>query len=284
MDDNLEEQAEVNEDDIIDVEPEDEEVEDTEESDEDTEEDEVTVTIGDTPPPEEDEAEKAPSWVRDLRKAHRESQRRIKQLEQENESLKNPAPKKVELGPKPKLEDFDYDAEEFETALTKWYDDKRAADAEADEAKAEQETQRQAWKARLDAYGESKKKLKVRDFEEAEAVVQEMFDQTQQGIVIQGADDAAIVFYALYKNPDKLDELSKLKDPVKFAFAVAKLEKDMKVGKRKAPPPPEKTVSGTAPKSGTVDSTLERLRAEAERTGNYSKVHEYKQKVRKAKA
>ena len=105
---------------------------------------------------------------------------------------------------------------------------------------------------------------------------------TQQGIIVKGAQNAAVVIYALGKNSTKLKELSSITDPVKFAFAVANLEKDLKVTTRKAPPPPEKTVTGSAPKSGVVDSQLERLRAEAEKTGNYSKVAQYQRQKRKA--
>lgn len=255
----------------------------TEEDDSEDDDDEVVVTIGDSPAPQEDETEKAPTWVRDLRKAHRETQKENRELRQKLEAMNNPTSKKVELGPKPKLEDFDYDTEEYDQALQTWYNNKRASDEAAEQAKAEQEAQQKAWQARLDAYGDHRAKLKVKDFDEAEEAVQEAFDQTQQGVVLQGAENAALVFYALGKNPDRLKELSSIKDPVKFAFAVAKLEKDLKVGKRKAPPPPEKTVNGTAPKSGSVDSTLERLREEAAKTGNYTKVHQYKRQQRQAK-
>ena len=70
--------------------------------------------------------------------------------------------------------------------------------------------------------------------------------------------------------------MSEITDPVKFAFAVAKLEKDLKVTNRKSAPPPERVVSGTGRSSGSVDSTLERLREEASRTGNVTKVIQYK--------
>ena len=86
--------------------------------------------------------------------------------------------------------------------------------------------------------------------------------------------------YALGKNPKKLAELASIKDPVRFAVAVAKLETQLKVSTRKPPPPPPKITSGSAPVSGSVDSTLERLRAEAERTGDYTKVIQYKRSKR----
>ena len=90
------------------------------------------------------------------------------------------------------------------------------------------------------------------------------------------------MIYALGKNPTKAKELSAINDPVKFAFAVAKLETQLKVTNRKAAPPPESTVRGTGRVSGAVDSTLERLRADAEKTGDYSKVMQYKRQKRQS--
>jgi hypothetical protein len=252
--------------------------------DEAAEADEVVVTIGDTAPPqEEEEIAKAPEWVRELRKTNRE-------LARENRELKKSQLEKTQvaeasaLGPKPTMADpdIDYDAAKFEVALTKWNEQKRAADQRATDAQAAEKKSQEAWTVRLTEYGEAKSKLKVKDFDEAEAVVVEALSQVQQGIVVQGADNAALVIYALGKNPAKLKELVAIKDPVKFAFTVAKLEKDLKLTTRKAPPPPEKVVTGSAPKSGVVDSQLDRLRAEAEKTGDYTKVTAYKRQKRMA--
>jgi hypothetical protein len=136
--------------------------------------------------------------------------------------------------------------------------------------------QQKAWQSKLDGYGKAKAELRVKDYEDAEAVAQELFSITQQGVVLQGADNPALVIYALGKNPKKAKELSDIKDPVKFAFAVAKLEKELKVTNRKQAPAPERVVTGTGRSSGAVDSQLERLREEAARTGNMSKVVAYK--------
>lgn len=251
---------------------------------EEAEEDEVIVTIGDEDPPEDTEAKAAPEWVKELRKAHRETQKENRELREKLKSMDKPASQQVKLGPKPKLEDYDYDTEQFESKLTEWYETKRKVDEQSAREREAQEEQEKAWQSKLSAYGEAKSQLKVKDFEDAEAVVLESLDQTQQGIIVQGADNPAIVVYALGKNPSRIKELAAIKDPVKFAFTVAKLEKDLRVKNRKAPPPPERKVSGTAPKSGAVDSTLERLRAEAEKTGNYTKVHQYKRDKLKAKS
>ena len=240
--------------------------------------DEVLVSIGeDAPPP--DEPAHAPEWVRELRKTNRELQRQNRELQGKLQTTTTET-KPVVLGKKPSLEDYDYDADKFEEALTTWFERKRTADDVNARQEAEVMNQQKAWQSKLDGYGKAKAELRVKDFEDAEAVAQELFNITQQGVMLQGADNPALVIYALGKNPKKAKELAEIKDPVKFAFAVAKLEKDLKVTNRKAAPPPERIVSGTGRSSGAVDSTLERLREEASRTGNMTKVIQYKAQKR----
>lgn len=241
--------------------------------------DEVLVSIGEESPPQSEEP-RAPEWVRELRKQNREKERRIRELEAKLQTTTQTENKPVVLGAKPKLEDHDYDTDKFEAALSDWYERKRATDQEAEKARQAEQAQLDAWQSRLDSYGKARAELKVRDFEDAESTVQELLDVTQQGIVVQGADNPALVIYALGKNPKKAKELADIKDPVKFAFTVAKLERELKVTNRKAAPPPERTVQGTGRVSGSVDSTLERLRTEAEKTGDMTKVMAYKRQLR----
>ena len=243
--------------------------------------DDVIVSIGEEAPPPEESAP-APEWVRELRKTNRELQRQNRELQTKLQTTVQTETKPVTLGPKPKLEDHDYDADKYEEALTGWFERKRQADEVNAKQEAEVMNQQKAWQAKLDGYGKAKAELKVKDFEDAEAVAQELFNVTQQGVMLQGADNPALVVYALGKNPKKAQELAAIKDPVKFAFAVAKLEKDLKVTNRKAAPPPERVVTGTGRVSGAVDSTLERLREEAARTGNMTKVIQYKAQKRAA--
>lgn len=250
------------------------------EGDNEGDEDEVIVSIGEEAPPTE-EKEHAPEWVRKLRKDHRELQRQKRELE-ERLKLQQTEHKPVTLGKKPTIEDHDYDADAYEKALTDWFEQKRKVDEIEAKAKAEAENQQKAWQSKLENYGKAKAELKVKDFDDAEEVVQESLSVTQQGIVLQGSENPALVIYALGKNPAKAKELSSITDPVKFAFAVAKLETQLKVTNRKAAPPPERTVRGTGPVSGAVDSTLERLRAEAEKTGDFTKVMQYKRQKRQS--
>ena len=111
--------------------------------------------------------------------------------------------------------------------------------------------------------------------------MQDTFNVTQQGVILQGAKRPELLIYALGKNPAKAKELAAIKDPVKFAFAAAELETKLKVADRKVTTEPERVVTGSARISGTVDSTLERLRAEAEKTGDMSKVLAYKRGLKR---
>ena len=251
-------------------------VEAEEEQDQDIIEDEVVVSIGEEAPPTEEADKPAPKWVRELRKTQRELQRENRELKAKLESSTVVEKKPTQLGNKPTLDSCDYDSELFEAELAKWYERKREVDAEEAKAKESQEAQEREWRSKLDAYGKAKADLRVRDYDDAEEAVQQLFDVTQQGVLIEGSDNPALLVYALGKNPSKAKELAAIKSPVKFAFAVAKLEKELKVSNRsRQAPPPEKTVTGTGRISGAVDSTLDRLRAEADRTGDRTKVVQY---------
>jgi hypothetical protein len=175
----------------------------------------------------------APEWVRELRREHRELKKRNRELESRvNQSIEtNPV---VNLGPKPNLEALDYDTEKYEQSLADWYERKRLVDEQQSQVRRAEEEQKQAWNAKLEGYVEAKTKLKVRDYDDAEEVAQQLFNVVQQGVVIQGAENPALVIYALGKNPKKAKELAAIDDPVKFAFAVAKLESNLKIGNRKA--------------------------------------------------
>ena len=145
------------------------------------------------------------------------------------------------------------------------------------QTKAEEDNQAKAWGNTLESYATKKSALNVPDYDDAEDVILQTLSETQQAMILQGADDPALLVYALGKNPKRAKELADIKDPVKFAFAVAKMETTVKKTSRKKAPPAEKTVSGTG--TGSVnDSTLDKLREEAARTGNHSKVIAYKAK------
>ncbi len=240
---------------------------------------ETIVTIGDEPPPEEEA--RAPDWVRDLRKKSREDKKRIRELEEQLNASKAPTTT-ITVGKKPTLEENDYDSEKYESELEKWYDRKRKSDEIAARIENEQNAAKAAWQAKLDGYAKAKNELGIDDIDDAESAVMEAFNVTQQGIIIQGADNAALIVAAIGKNEAKLNELKSITDPVKFAFAIAKLEDKLKVIKRSAAPSPEKRVvsTGGKPSSSALKNEGDRLLDEAQKTGNMDKYRAWSRQQR----
>lgn len=250
---------------------------------EETETEEFFIGIEGEEPQQQDDpfrGEPAPEWVKDLRKKEREHQKRIKELEAELSVHRKP--QEIELGEKPTLESVGYDTDEFERQITEWHSKKAQFDQQEQAKKAEQEKAAKNWEERVNSY-ETKKtaiRAKVPDFDVAEEIARDVLNQTQHGILIHGADNPELLIYHLGKHPEKAKELAGISDPIQFAFKVAKIDAQLKVQTRKPQTSPERKITGSGPLSGTTDSTLEKLRAEAARTGDFTKVVAYKKQKR----
>lgn len=245
--------------------------EEVQETTEGTDNEEVVVSFGD-----EEAApasEEAPEWVRDLRKRNRELERKLAEAE------KAKATEVPEVGEKPTLEACDYDEERFETEYNQYLDRKATADRAKSEAEKAHGEIREKYQAKVAAYGEQKDTLGVKDFDEAEAEVLGALNPVQQSVLIHGAENKAMLVYALGRNPEKLRQLASVLDPIEFAFAAARLEGQAKM-QRRPRTSPESEVRGSAPLSGHGGKELERLEAEAERTGDRTKVVAYKRKLK----
>jgi hypothetical protein len=234
--------------------------------------DELVVTIGDGEQPPAEDAADSPV-LRTVRQKLRETQRKLRELEARAVPAQEQLPV---VGKKPTLEDHDYDTDAFENALMTWHSQKRKVEEHAQKQQQAQQAQQAEWENRLQGYTQAKKALKVRDFDDAEAVAQETFNVTQQGIILQGAANPALLVYALGKNAAKAKELAAITDPVKFTFAVARLETELKTAPRKPAVAPEQTTKPTARVSGAVDDRLNVLREKAEKSGDYSAYLAYK--------
>lgn len=256
----------------------------TEEQNQEAEE--FVVTYGDEEPKNESNDDEfngqpAPHWVKELRREAKEGKRRIKELE--SQLSQNQKPQEVVLGEKPTLESVGWDSEEYETKLAEWYEQKRSHDDQERKKQAEQENATKAWQEKLSNYEVKKNavKTKVRDFDEAEELAREVLNETQQGILIHGAKNPELIIYHLGKNPEKAKELAGIKDPIQFAFAAANIDAQIKVQTRKPQTNPERKPSGSASLSNVIDSKLESLEKEADRTGDRSKVIAYKKSLKK---
>lgn len=260
------------------------EPEEEQEEPEEIDEEEVSLFIEGEKREEDTEAEDdgrpAPGWVKELRKTNREDKKRIRELEDQLRKQEPPKQKAPVLGPKPTMEDaeIDWDSERFEEALTAWHDRKRQIEQhEADQQKTEQQ-QKEAWQGKQTAYATGKTALRFKNVAEAEETACAVLDVTQQGIILQGSVNSALLIYAIGSNPKKAAELAAIKDPIAFAWAAAQLETKLKTESKKPnkPPAPEKEIRGQGRVSANTDKMLDSLREEAQRTGNTDKLMAYK--------
>lgn len=244
-------------------------------------EDEIEVSIeGEESPPDK---ESAPAWVKELRKEHRDLKAKNAELER---ALKTQSQTEqiADLGPKPTLDSCDFDAEEYEKKLESWHARRQEVSRIESQRNVEIENQRRAWGDRVQTYARMKEELakQIPTFSEAESYARSILDLTQQSVIVAAADNPALVVCALGQNPKLAQDLSNEKDPIRFAFKVAKLEARLKTTKKTAPPP-EKPIKGSGSAAGSTNTQLERLREEAAKTGDYTKVLEYKNRAKRDK-
>lgn len=245
------------------------------------EQEEVVITIGaEAPPANEDESTEAPPWVRELRKKNRELEKELRERKQADAAKQaaETAPTKLT---KPTLESCEYDEAEYERRFTEYQQQQQAENEKQRKKQAEEQAEKDAWTARMEAHKTAAAALKQRDYDDVESEVSTVLSPQQQAVILNGADNSALVIYAIGKHPEKLKEIASIKDLVKFAFAVAKLETQMKATSRKAPPPAERKLNGSASTTGSASKELERLEAEADRTGDRSKLVAYKREQRR---
>jgi hypothetical protein len=243
------------------------------------EEEEVVITVGD----EESEPEyiQAPGWVKDVRIQNRELKRKLREIEAVQ---KTPKPDFVDdPGPEPTLadQDIDYDSDVYSAKFKTWHNKTQAKEKAVKEKADRDKKDQDSWNVTLSNYGHKKNNLKVKGFEESEALVQELLSEIQIGIILDGADDPAKVVYAIGKDSKRAKILAAITSPVKFAVAMAKLEVSLKTTKRKPAPAPSSLPKGSAISGGNHDKNLDKLYSEAAISGDMSKIRAYKNSMKK---
>lgn len=236
---------------------------------------EPVVTFGDDEAPE---AKETPAWVKDVRKQNRDLNKKVKDLEKQLTAGK--AEETSTLSAKPTLDQFDYDPDKFEEALLNWASEKREHDAKADEAKKQEDKRNQEYQTRLSEYHEGRNDFDADSFDEAEDAVRNVLSESQQGILIHAfGGKAAPLIRGLGQDDKRLKALASIADPIAFAVAATRLEATMKT-RRKPKTVPETRAAGNSAPSVSGDKTLQKLRDEAEKTGDLSKVVAYKRTLK----
>lgn len=263
-----------------------EESDDSEESesennpDEEDDEEDRIVSIGEPPEENDSEEPEAPGWVKKVRKVNRDLKIKVKQLEKQLAEKSTEKEEPVELGEKPTLKSCGYDDAKWEAELEAYHAKKQKVEAQAKQKEEAIKAQQEAWQGKVDRYAKLREEHAFKDYADVEQSVSDMLSESQKGIILDGMDDPALVVYALGKNPKVLEDLAKITNLTEFACKVSKLETKLKVTNRKAPAPEKKVSSGKSGGTKNSDAELERLRAEAARTGDMTKVVAYKKKMK----
>lgn len=248
-----------------------------EEPEEDSEDDGFFIDVGEDEP---EEREVNNSSFRQLRQASRDKDKRIRELEKAIQEREKPE-EVVDIGPKPTLEDYDYDADKFSDALLDWNAKKQEQEQQLKAKQEAEQAKLQAWEQRIEAFNDRKAKVKNTDFEVMEQFVTETLTPNQNALIIAASDDAVRDMYLLGKSPEDLERLSKITNDAEFVYQLAKLQTGGKTMAKSKAPKPEKRVKPTAARGGGSDAKLKQLREEAAVTGDFSKVSAYKRSLRK---
>jgi FMN phosphatase YigB (HAD superfamily) len=244
--------------------------------------DELVITLGEEQP--EPEPEETPV-IRQMRQALKDAKRREREQAALLQQLqaRPAAPEPQDPGPIPKIADFDFDDDKHAAAVSEWTAKKAAAELVKAQRQQQQQQQQEAWNKRVQAYEQAKTALKVPRFDDAEEAVKDNLSIAQQSLILKAKEPEKLI-YVLGNNPKRLKALAAITDPVDFVYAVGELRQEMRVIPKKKPPVPERVPArGGAGGYTTADNSLEKLRAEAEKTGDYSRVLAYKRDMKAKK-
>ena len=213
--------------------------------------------------------QEAPEWVKKVREENRELKRQLKQRESQQFEQQV-------LREKPTLDDHDYDSDAFEQDYAQWLTEKQHVDAQVHAERQKYQQYHERYKADVDAI-----KAKAPDYDEVELSVVDVLSEQKQGLLQMLVENPAKVVYALGKNsPAQLERLSKL-DDIQFAKQIVLMEMQMssktKSRNQNKPKPKTHELEGAA---GGADTRLAKLEAEADRTGDRSKVAAYKKQMK----
>jgi hypothetical protein len=251
------------------------------------EEDALTVSFGDEPEAEHDDAPATPA-IRQIRQAQRDAVKALRQKERELDELRAQLqqPAATDPGAEPDPDGYEMWTDEgkakFKADWAGWNTKKQQAESAKAEAQRKRQAEQESWNRTLAEYGTKKQAIKAKapDFDEAEEVFKENFNEVQQGLVVHCAADSALMVYALGKSPSKMRALSEIKDPAKFAVKLGELQATMKVSSKKSPPPPERVPRANVSGNTAGKGQLERLQTEARKTGDYSAYFAAKSKMK----
>jgi len=254
--------------------PNDEEYGDEERSDGEEDTDETIITFAD----EVDADVSENAVIRSLRQQLKnERSRRL----QGATALNNHPDPEPDIPARPKsVEDFDWDVERFNSALDAHLagKDEHSAWKAREEKRLSERTAHEA--ERGQKFEQQRKALGVRDYEARAALVRDRLSEEQLFHLIDKSDNPAQIIYALGRSESRLDALASEQDIGAFIFKLGQNSKDIKVTKKTAPTPESRVRGASAPMAIGGDKQLEKLEKDAAKTGDRTKLIQYRQSLK----
>lgn len=228
---------------------------------------------GDDADPAQEEPET--DLVKRLRREIRERDKKLAQVARQPQ-----AEEPIVVGDRPTMESVDYDQEAFDREFDAWEERREAKRQQDQRLEQGQRQQQERWQQVQTSYQQAKQKLPFADKQEAEQAAFDELTEIQQAVIASVADNPALVIYAVGKNRGKLAEIAGIEDPLKLAKHIGKMEASMTVKKRARPPQPDTAVKGSTISSTATDKHEKKLEEEAERTGDRTKLIQYRRQKR----
>ncbi|CAB4140396.1 hypothetical protein UFOVP407_52 [uncultured Caudovirales phage] len=205
----------------------------------------------------------------------------IRQLRREKREAQSRTVVDVEdPGPRPKLEDFDYDEDRHAEAVETWAGKKFAAQQAAQAQQADDPITKD-WNTKLTAFQEARVAITTQqpDAEDVLMDVNAALDAGQMASIVQAfkGERAVSILLKIGADADTLERFADIRNPLELVAEAARLEAPAMTRKKPAIDAP---VKGKAPTAGPANKTLEKLEAEAARTGDRTKLIRYRKQLR----
>lgn len=247
--------------------------------------------------------------LKERAKAEKKSNKEIEALRAEIEALKSGSvsqPKKEEIKPRPKMEDFNYDQDAYDTALDEWYDSRMEAKVSATQqaqlSKASQEQAIQKLNQSVESHYERATELIQKhgisadvykqsdiDFRDAiEEVMPDKADLIADGFIATLGEGSEKAIYRLARNKAELKQFqNKLaSDPSGFQamayLGELKGKLAMPVQRKSSAPKPATKLNGGSGGSTTSEASLQKAYEKAHKSGDSQAAFEARRAAKKA--
>ncbi|MFW5393816.1 scaffolding protein [Yersinia sp. 2544 StPb PI] len=230
----------------------------------------------DSPTSNED---KDPALVKHLRSTIKEKDKELKELRRHTPTPQQAAPLQAPRMPQLSDDGIDYDEAVFQQKMQEWSTESARFQSSQAEQQRQQQQLQQRHQQKLQQYQERSKALKVPNYQQAEKAVLDDVPEQIQVAILHYAEKPELIVLALGRNAELRKQMADATDPVEVGRLIGIIESKAKtMPKAKSNPATTPAVKGG---NGAALNSLDKLRAKAQETGDYSAVIAAKRKAKK---